>query len=81
MIIEYCNKAIEKAEYRKLEDGTWFAEIPGFKGVWANGDSVEECRRELLDVLEERLVLKLRDKDPIPTVDGLKIEIRDVAVA
>ena len=81
MIIEYCNKAIEKAEYRKIEDGTWFAEIPGLKGVWANGKSVEECRKELIDVLEEWLVLKLRDKDPIPTVDGLTIEIHDVAVA
>jgi predicted RNase H-like HicB family nuclease len=81
MIIEYCHKAIGKAEYRKLEDGTWFAEIPGFKGVWANGESVEECRKELIDVLEEWLVLKLRDKDPIPTVDGLTIEIRDVAAA
>jgi predicted RNase H-like HicB family nuclease len=81
MIIEYCQKAIGKAEYRKLEDGTWFVEIPGFKGVWANGDSVEECRKELLDVLEEWLVLKLRDKDPIPKVDGLKIEIRNVAAA
>ena len=81
MIIEYCHKAIEKAEYRRIEDGTWFAEIPGFEGVWANGSSVEECRKELIDVLEEWLVLKLRDKDPIPTDDGLKIEIRDVAVA
>jgi predicted RNase H-like HicB family nuclease len=76
MIIEYCHKAIGKAEYRKLEDGTWFAEIPGFKGVWANGDSVEECRKELINVLEEWLVIKLWDKNPIPTVDGLKIEIR-----
>jgi len=30
MILEYCEKAIEKAEYKKMEDGTWFAEIPGF---------------------------------------------------
>jgi predicted RNase H-like HicB family nuclease len=32
MILEYCEKAIEKAEYKKLEDGTWFAEIPDFQG-------------------------------------------------
>jgi predicted RNase H-like HicB family nuclease len=81
MTTEYCHKAIEKAEYRRIEDVTYFAEIPGFKGVWANGGSVEECRKELIDVLEEWLVLKLRDKDPIPTVGDLKIEIRDVAVA
>jgi predicted RNase H-like HicB family nuclease len=50
--------------------------------LWMSQTSpVEECRKELIDVLEEWLVLKLRDKDPIPTVNGLKIEIRDVAVA
>jgi len=81
MIIDYCQKALEKAEYKKLEDGTWFAEIPGFRGVWANAKSVEECRKELITVLEEWLVLKLRDKDPIPAVDGLKVEIKELAVA
>jgi len=79
MITEYCQKAIEKAEYKKLGDGTWFAEIPGFRGVWANGDSVEECRNELITVLEEWLLLKVRDGDSIPHVAGLKIEIREVA--
>jgi predicted RNase H-like HicB family nuclease len=80
MIFEYCEKAIEKAEYKKLEDGTWFAEVPGFEGVWANSNSVEECRKELITVLEEWLVLKLRDQNPIPEVNGLRLEIREVAV-
>jgi len=81
MIIEYCQKAIEKAEYKQLKDGTWFAEIPGFKGLWANGEKVEECRKELISVLEEWIILKLRDNDPIPEVGGLKIEIKELAVA
>ena len=80
MIIEYCQKALERAKYKKLEDGTWFAEIPGFRGVWANGESVEECRKELITVLEEWIVLKLRDDDSIPEVDGLRVEIRQLAV-
>ena len=79
MIIEYCQKALERAQYKKLEDGTWFAEIPGFQGVWANGPSVEQCRNELITVLEEWLLLKVRDGDPIPDVAGLKVEIRNVA--
>jgi len=79
MIIEYCQKALERAQYKKLEDGTWFAEIPGFQGVWANGPNVEQCRNELITVLEEWLLLKVRDGDPIPDVAGLKVEIRNVA--
>jgi len=79
MIIEYCQKAIERAEYKKLDDGSWFSEIPGFQGVWANGDTVEQCRNELVTVLEEWLLLKVRDGDSIPDVAGLKVEIREVA--
>ena len=80
MIIEYCQKVIEKAEYKKLEAGTWFAEIPGFRGVWANGKTIEECRKELITVLEEWIILKLRDREPIPDVDGFRVEITEVAV-
>ena len=74
-------KALEKAEYKKLDDRTWFAEIPGFEGVWANGNTVEECRTELLEVLEEWLILKLRDSDPIPEVEGVSLKIKELAVA
>jgi len=81
MILEYCEKAIEKAEYKQMEDGSWFAEIPGFRGVWANSNTVEECRKELITVLEEWLILKLRDRDPVPEINGLRLEIRELAVA
>jgi len=81
MILEYCQKVLEKADYKKLEDNTWFAEISDFKGVWANGNTVEECRKELFTVLEEWIILKLRDRDPIPEVDGIKVEITELAVA
>jgi len=81
MIFEYCQKAIERAEYKKLDDGTWFAEVPGFKGVWANAETVEDCRRELITVMEEWIILKLRDGDAVPVVDGLSVEITRMAVA
>ena len=63
-----------------MEDDTWFAEIPGFRGVWANGKTIEECRKELITVLEEWIILKLRDRDPVPEVDSFKIEITEIAV-
>jgi len=78
MLVEYIQGALEDAEYKRLENGTWFAEIPGFKGVWANGKTVEECRKELVEVLEEWLILKLRDADPIPLVKGYEISIKKV---
>jgi predicted RNase H-like HicB family nuclease len=79
MLFEYIQKALGKAEYKVLDDGTWFAEIPGFEGVWANASTVEECRRELSEVIEEWLVLKIRDRDPIPEIEGVEIRIKEAA--
>ena len=76
MILKYIETAIKKAEYKKLDDGSWFGEIPELKGIWANSNSVEECRNELLEVLEEWLLLKIKDNDPIPTIAGVSISFR-----
>ena len=81
MLSDYIQKALEKAQYKKLDKGTWFAEIPGFEGVWANADNVEKCRQELMEVLEEWLLLKIRDQDPIPKIEGIDIKIKEVATA
>jgi len=79
MLNEYIEKALERAEYKRLDDQTWFADIPGFTGVWANAPTVEICRRELVEVLEEWVLLKLRDNDPIPVIDGIEMKIGEVA--
>lgn len=81
MLFEYIQGALENANYKKLDDGTWFAEISGFEGVWANRKTVEECRKELVEVLEEWLILKFRDGDPIPKVKGIDITIKEVTAA
>ena len=81
MIKEYVKAALEKAAYKKLEDDTWFAEIQGFDGVWANAETVEACRNELTEVLEEWIVLKISDHDPLPVVNGLELKIPEKAVA
>lgn len=79
MIFEYIQEALKKAEYKRLDNGTWFSEIPGFQGVWANAKTVEECRYELQEVLEEWLVFKIRDRDPIPEIEGVEIRVKEVA--
>lgn len=77
MLFEYIQGALEMAEYKKLDDGTWFAEVPGFDGVWANNNSIEECRKELIEVLEEWLVLKIKDGDSVPVIKGIQITVKE----
>ena len=65
MLSEYIQKALGEAHYKILENGTWFAEIPGFEGVWANARTVEACRHELEEVTKEWLVLDIEDRQPL----------------
>ncbi|MBF0537591.1 MAG: type II toxin-antitoxin system HicB family antitoxin [Nitrospirae bacterium] len=78
MMAEYIHEAIKKATYKVLDNGMLFAEIPDFAGVWATGTSVEECRDELIEVLGEWLILKIRENDPLPVVNNIDLCIREV---
>jgi len=66
----YIHAAMSEARYKMLEDGTYFGEIPGARGIWANKKSLEKCRESLQDVLEEWIVLKLRDREKLPAFHG-----------
>jgi predicted RNase H-like HicB family nuclease len=57
---------MKRARFKTLDDCTYFGEIPGLAGVWANETTVNACREVLQEVLEEWLILKIRDNDPIP---------------
>ncbi len=66
MLTDYIEKRMSQAKYEILEDGTYFGEIPALRGVWANNAKLEDCRKELKEVLEEWLILKIKDNDKIP---------------
>lgn len=61
MLTEYIRAAMHRATYEILpDDGTFYGEIPGFQGVYANAASLEECREQLQEVLEGWIILGLR---------------------
>lgn len=72
MLSEYIAKKLREAVYEILKDGTYFGEIPGLKGVWANAKNLEACREELRSALEDWLLFKIKDGDSIP---GLRIDV------
>jgi predicted RNase H-like HicB family nuclease len=76
MLTAYINEAMARANYKILEDGTYFGEIPGLSGVWANESNLEDCRRVLQEVLEEWLLLKLRENEDIPSLGKVKLSIK-----
>jgi predicted RNase H-like HicB family nuclease len=52
MLTKYICAAMHKATYEILSDGSFYGEIPGFQGVYANEDTRETCREQLQEVLE-----------------------------
>jgi predicted RNase H-like HicB family nuclease len=80
MLTDYIKAAMRSARYEILEDdGTYYGEIPGFQGVWANEATLEATRDELASVLEDWIVLGLRLGHPLPVMDGMDLT-RDLQV-
>jgi len=73
MLTAYIQTAMQQAQYKILEDGSYFGEIPDFQGVWASEQTLEDCRRVLQEVLEEWLLLKLRDNEEVPQLRGINL--------
>jgi len=74
VLLKYISSAMKKAKYEILkEDNTYYGEIPGFKGVYANSSSLEKCKEELEEVLEEWLFYRISRNLPIPIVDGIEL--------
>jgi predicted RNase H-like HicB family nuclease len=62
-----------RARYKILDDGSYFGEIAGLSGVWADAQNLETCRSELQEVLEDWLIVKLRDGDRIPRIGRVRL--------
>ncbi len=80
MISEYINAAMRKAHYELLpEDKLYYAEIPGFEGVYATAVNLEDCREELQSVLEDWLLLSIHKNLSVPVMDNISLEVKHVA--
>ena len=80
MLIAYINAAMHSAHYELLEGGEGYVgKIPKLQGVWANADSLEACRDELREVLEEWIILGLKMNHHIPVIDGIELNFEKVA--
>lgn len=66
MLTEYIRSAMRQATYEILSDNTFYGEILGFQGVYANAAALEVCREELREVLEGWIVLGLRMGHSLP---------------
>ncbi len=76
MLSRYIQEAMKRARYKTLDDGTYFGQISGLAGVWANERRLDRCREVLQEVLEEWLILKIRDHDSIPRLGWVGLSVK-----
>ena len=80
MLTKYIHTALRHAKYEILDDhGSFYGEIPVCNGVYANAMTIEECREQLEEVLEEWILLRVYKNLPLPVVDGIELTINEVA--
>jgi predicted RNase H-like HicB family nuclease len=64
------------AHYELLDDQPdtpYYGSIAELPGVLAVGSSLEACRDELQGALEAWLLIGVRERDPIPVIDGIDL--------
>ncbi len=70
---EYIEAALETARYEKIEKGSKvFAELPKFRGAWADGSTRERARNKLHQVLRGWIELQVERGQPLPTLKGVR---------
>ena len=75
LIEKYKKIAMKTAKVGQLDDGTWYAELPGFPGVWATDEnSKQNAVIALEEVLEDWIVIKIEMNDgDIPILDEIDL--------
>lgn len=79
MLTPYIQAVMQRATYRlSPEDELIYGEIPGFERVTACADTLEACRSELVEALEEWIFFRVSRQLPVPIVDGIELPLKDV---
>jgi predicted RNase H-like HicB family nuclease len=76
MLTKYMQAAMRRAKYEIIEDdGSFYGYAPDFPGAWANAPTLEECRDELFEVIEDWILISIADHDPLPVIDGIELKL------
>lgn len=79
MLLKYIQGGLRLAKYEKLDDdGSFYGEIPECNGVFANATTLEECREQLEEVLEEWILFRVHKNLSLPLIDGIELDFKEV---
>lgn len=76
MITKYIQKALERARYEQLENGSLCATVPGLRGVMTIGRDLDQCRTELAEVVEEWILVRVARHLDVRKLGGITVKVR-----
>jgi len=79
MLLKYIESAMKKAHYEILDNEGIYGEIKELQGVYAQAETLEECREELASTLEEWIFIRISKSLDIPVMDGIDLKVKDIA--
>ncbi len=76
MISRYVQEALRRARYRMLDDGTFCGTVANLRGVVANADTLEQCRDQLAEIVEEWVLVRVSRGLSVPALGGETVRVR-----
>ncbi len=69
-MIQYIQAALENARYEIIDDEKpYYGEVPKLDGVWGSGNTLEECRQNLEEVIDKWVLVRLTKGLSTPQID------------
>jgi len=76
MICDYVQVALQRARYELIEDEEpFYGEVPELQGVWATGKTLEDCRRQLAEVVDGWVLIRLARGLVIPPLGQTRVAL------
>ena len=76
MLTAYIQAAMQQARYELIEDEEpYYGEVTDLEGVWATGSTLEACRQNLVEAVEDWLLLSIARGLPVPSLGDVTIRV------
>ena len=76
MLLQYIQTALEYAHYEIIKDEEpFYGEVPPLRGVWATGKTLEECRRNLAEAVEDWVLFSIAKGLSVPPLGKVAIQL------
>lgn len=76
MILKYIDKALRRARYTQPDPGVFCATVPGLRGVIATASTLEACRDQLAEVIEEWVLVRVARGLSVPPIGGVTVSVK-----